>query len=504
MKKILSVVVIGLLMTFSYIAGWHHKGKAATATANTRHVLYWVDPMHPDYKSDHAGIAPDCGMQLEPVYAEAVASADVQTGPMGPGAVGIDVDRQQLFGIRLAAVERSSGTDKLRVLGRVAPEDTRVYRINSGMEGFIRETFEDSVGIHVKKDQLLATYYGPDSLSVASGFLAASKNVPGALGKDGNRTMPYPGALSKQGSSSLQGYTDRLRNLGFSDVQIRQMAESGQLPESVEIVAPADGFILARNITPGQHFDHATEFYRIADISRVWILADILGSEAQNFRPGTIARVTLAEGAKTFSARVSNVLPQVDPVSRTLKLRLEADNPGFALRPDMFVDVELPVSMPAGLAVPVDAVIDSGEDQRVFVQRANGVFEPRKVQTGWRSGDRVEIVKGLSEGERVVASGTFLVDSESRLKSPQGASKGEPHENKVQPKSNTQSPVAVSDGKVKDAACGMMIDKAAAIAEGHTLTRDGVTYYFCSERCKKKFSAQPEHYAALNPTGPHS
>jgi YHS domain-containing protein len=198
---------------------------------------------------------------------------------------------------------------------------------------------------------------------------------------------------------------------------------------------------------------------------------------------------------------VSNVLPQVDPMTRTLKLRLEADNPGFALRPDMFVDVELHASVPSGLSVPVDAVIDSGREQRVFVERSAGVFEPREVQVGWRSGDRVQILHGLTEGEHVVSAGMFLVDSESRLKSAQATPKARPQE-KVTPKPNAEA--AVSAGKVKDAACGMMIDAAKAVAEGNTLTRDGTTYYFCSDRCKKKFTAQPEHYLASNPSGHHS
>jgi Cu(I)/Ag(I) efflux system membrane fusion protein len=120
---------------------------------------------------------------------------------------------------------------------------------------------------------------------------------------------------------------------------------------------------------------------------------------------------------RTFSARVSDVLPQVDPETRVLKLRLEANNPNFALRPDMFVDVELPVEGAPGVTVPQGAVVDSGQAQRVFVERSAGIFEPRNVKIGWRSGDRVEIVHGLAEGERVVVEGTFMVDSESRLKS---------------------------------------------------------------------------------------
>ena len=431
MKKILSAIVISLLMILSYVVGRHHTASPSSATSSARRVLYWVDPMHPAYKSDHPGVAPDCGMQLVPVYADesgqAPPAASLAQSPAG--GVAIDGATQRLLGIQVATVERSGAPRVVRLLGHVVPEDTRVYRINSGTEGFIRETYNDSVGVRVQKDQKLATYYAPESLSVLSGYLAATTGVPGAAGKDGNRTMPFPGAVSKQGVSSVQGYADRLRNLGMSDVQIRQVAESRQLPESLDIVAPADGIILARNISVGMHFDRSMEFYRIADLNRVWILADIFSNEANNFHPGSLARITLSGQGKTLTARVSDVLPEIDPSTRTLKLRLEADNPGFVLRPDMYADVELPVARPPGLTVPQDAVIDSGREQRVFVERGSGVFEPRAVQTGWRAGNRVEIVQGLAEGERVVAAGTFLVDSESRLKSVTQAPPGQgPHQ----------------------------------------------------------------------------
>jgi len=443
MKKTIRAVAVALLMIVSYAAGRRHTRQNATPNPNSRRVLYWVDPMHPDYKSDHPGIAPDCGMPLEPVYAEPGTSLTASEAPLPDGAVGIDLDKQQLFGIRVATVQKSSGSEKIRVLGRVVPEDTRVYRITAGSDGFIRDTFNDSIGELVKKDQKLASSYVGETLGIASGFLAAAAGVPGAVGKDGSRTMPYPGAVNKQGVSSLQGYADRLRNLGISDAQIKQMAESHQLPETVEIVSPADGFILARNITPGQHFDRSMEFYRIADLSKVWIVAEIFGSEVQDFRAGTLARVTLPDQGKTFSARVSNTLPQVDPVTRTLKLRLEADNPGFALRPDMFVNVELPVRVPPGLTVPLDALIDSGCEQRVFVERSKGMFERRQVETGRRLSDRVAILRGLVEGERVVAAGTFLVDSERRLRSSvQAPPKQQQHE-KVTPQPGSRSGLAV-------------------------------------------------------------
>lgn len=410
-KKISIVIGIALLMILSYAVGRRHSAQHATASATSGRVLYWVDPMHPDFKSDHPGIAPDCGMQLEPVYTEAAESS--AESPLRPG-IGIDQQKQQVYGIRIAAAEKAAGKQKLRLLGRVVPEDGRVYRVNAGSEGYIRETYNDSVGELVKKDQKLATSFGPDYLPVASGFLAATVGVAGPR-LEGYHTAPRAGAVRAQGYSSLRGYRDRLHDLGMSDEQLKEIAKTRTLPEGIDIVSPVDGFILARNITPGQHYDRGLEFYRIADLSHVWIFADIFGAEAEHFRPGTVARVTLSDERQAFVARVSGVLPQVDAETRTLKLRLDADNPGFALRPDMFVDVELTVTIPAELTVPADALIDSGREQYVFVERSNGVFEPRQVQTGLRFDDRVEIVHGLAEGERVVREATFMVDSESRL-----------------------------------------------------------------------------------------
>ena len=205
MKKTLTALGMVLLVMASYVVGRRQSARDARESTNAQRVLYWVDPMHPDYKSDHPGIAPDCGMALEPVYAEPRASLATSRTPLVEGAVGIDVDKQQLFGIRVAAVEKTSGSEKIRVLGRVVPEDTRVYRITAGSDGFIRDTYNDSVGELVKKDQKLATSYLGETLAVASGFLAATAGVPGAAGKDGNRTTPYPGAVNKHGVSSIQG-----------------------------------------------------------------------------------------------------------------------------------------------------------------------------------------------------------------------------------------------------------------------------------------------------------
>jgi len=390
-----------------------------TESRVARHVIYYVDPMHPSYKSDKPGIAPDCGMQLVPVYADGNTPTISTAAQVPVGTVTIDGNTQRLLGIRVAAVKKSDAARITHVVGRVSPEDTRIYSVNSGVDGFVRETYDDSVGTRVKKDQKLAIYYSPDILSAASGFLAATERVPGAVGKDGARFTPnFPGTIAKEGVRSIQGYTDHLRNLGISDEQIMHIAESRELPDGVDIVSPADGFILTRNVSPGQHFDHMLEFYRIADLSKVWVIAEVYEDEAQNLRPGTAAQITLRDLGRHLSARVTDSLPQSEPGGGTAKVRLEVDNPGFLLRPEMLVDVELPVRIPAAVTVPMDAVIDSGEHARVYVERSEGVFEAREVETGRRVGELVEILRGVQPGERVVVAATFLVDSESRMKMP--------------------------------------------------------------------------------------
>jgi len=419
MKRTSLAIAVVAAIAASYGIG-RYKSHSQSGNQTGRHVLYYVDPMHPSYKSDKPGIAPDCGMRLVPVFAEDLGNAQPSSplAQLPAGAVAIDAATQRRMGIRVAPVEKKGTTRTVRVIGRVVPEDTRVYRVNSGLGGFIRETYNDSVGMLVKKDQKLASYYSPDFLAVASGFLAANERVPGAVGNDGNRTMPFPGTLSKQGVSSMQGYTDRLRNLGMSDVQIKRIADSRQLPESIDIVAPADGFIVARNISPGQHFDHEMEFYRLADLSRVWVVAEIYEQEAPYLRPGGLAQIQLKDEGRKLPGRITDSLPQSEAGGGTVKLRLEVDNPKFLLRPDMVVDVELPIRLPPAVTVPLDAVVDSGARARVYIERGEGIFEPREVETGWRFGERVEILRGVRPGERVVVEATFLVDSESRLKVP--------------------------------------------------------------------------------------
>jgi Cu(I)/Ag(I) efflux system membrane fusion protein len=403
-----------LLLVAGLIAGMALSHlRAADKRSVSHRILYYKDPMHPSYRSDKPGVAPDCGMELVPIYAdEAVQSLASDRAAMDNG-VSIDPEIQQLYGIRLARAERDQGKGAIQVFARVQPDETQIYRINFGTEGYVKQTQGDAAGEFVTKNQHLATVYSPDFLAVAGGFLAAHERDPTAS----NAPNFNLGTNASQEAASVQARADRLRNLGMSDAQLDEITRTRKLPEDVYVVSPTDGFILTRNISPGMRFDRGVELYSIANLSHVWIVAEVYGRDTQAFRPGVEALITLPDGGQTLRAKVSNVLPEVDPVTRATKVRLEADNPGYKLRPNMFVSVAVPIALPAGISVPAEAILDSGASKRVFVRTSDSAFESRPVETGWQLGDRVQVAKGLKEGEMVVASGTFLVDSESRLRS---------------------------------------------------------------------------------------
>ncbi len=261
-----------------------------------------------------------------------------------------------------------------------------------------------------------------------------------------------------------------LLNLGVGENQLDDLVKSKQYATYVEVRSPVTGFVLARNVFPGQRVDKGTEFFKVADLSHVWVVADVFSAEAQYIRPGMHAKILIPEQNKTVEATVSDILPPFDATARTLKVRLEADNPDFVLRPEMFVDVVFQIPLPHAMNVPADAVLDSGRRKIVFVALENGYFEPRTVETGWRFGDRVQIAEGLMPGDRIVVSGNFLIDSDSRMKLAAAGLYGTPE---------------------KDPVCGMEVYPSEARPARLTSVLEGKTYYFCSEACKTQFEKEP-------------
>jgi RND family efflux transporter MFP subunit len=480
MKKVLIAISILVLLTLSYLAGRHNEFKNSRSAADPHRVLYYVDPMHPSYKSDKPGIAPDCGMQLQPVYADEANRTGSDAGEHGSipsGVVKISLEQQQLIGIRLVEVSKTAGAYHVTAPGRVVADDTRTYRLTAGVEGVVLSTSDNSVGSSVKKDEVLAVFSSPEFLTAEATFLTNWNRAP-------ENRYEY-GSQKEWKDQTLMLAASRLRSLGMSERQLKELAETKRVTDSIDIAAPVNGIIVARNISAGQRVDKGAEFYRIADLSRVWILASLREDEADGLRPGMDVKISQPNGNRKWSARVSGAVPQFDPATRTLQVRLEADNPGLVLRPDMFVNVDLEVHAPDALSVPTEALLDSGITRIVYVDRGNGAFESRQVETGRRSSDRVEIISGLTPGEKVVVSGTFLLDSESRLRSPQHATSSSAA--RVIADSSATLPKSA-----KDLACGMEVNPADSVKAGNTESYDGTTYYFCSRTCREKFRKNPQ------------
>jgi membrane fusion protein, copper/silver efflux system len=468
MNRGLLSAAAAFLLTGAFLAGaWvSHRSASPGAAAGGRKVLHYVDPMHPSYTSDKPGIAPDCGMQLEPVYADGPAAGAGAAGQGGlpPGSVQVSAEQQQLIGVRVGEVERTGGSQNLRLQGRVVPDELRTYVINATIDGWITGVGGATTGSLVKKDELLGTFYSPEFLSAGQALIYALTSMDRSMGTSAANQAQKD--QMQQFNVSLKQYRDALRNLGMGELQIDEMIKTRKYMENVNLVSPGNGLVLTRNISPGQRFERGKELFRIADLSRIWVLVDTYGGEVDSLKPGTLVKVALPNRNRSFQGRVSKVPPQFDPASRTLKVRLEVDNPGYLLRPDMFVDVELPSRMPEMLAVPAEALLDTGLKKTVYVERGPGSFEPREVETGRSWAGRVEVVSGLKAGERIALSGTFLLDSESRMKSAAAGITGTPR----------QDPV-----------CGMYLDEAKARSAGRFVTQGADTSFFCSEECRLKF-----------------
>jgi RND family efflux transporter MFP subunit len=486
MKKNFKVILLILIVAGAFLAGYWLNSTGGKA-GDARKILYYIDPMNPAFRSDKPGIAP-CGMPLEPVYADASGGADLRSA-LPPGTIRISPEKQQLIGVKTMTVEKAPWTHTLRVLGRVTPDETLVFRINAATDGWIEKTMPVTTGSQVRKNELLATlsFFSLEYRTLVQNYFnlfnlgqAADQGLE-ALANNPQYSEPQLRQMRKAArfagditdSSQIEYYRKSLYNYGISPYQLDEMERTRTFPEVVEIRAPAAGFILFRNVSTGLRLDRGAELFRVADLSRVWILADIFENEASFFKPGIRVKMELPYQKKIFYARVSPVLPQFDPATRTFKVRLVADNPGFVLRPDMFVNVELSVSGPASIIVPVDAVLDSGLKKTVFLDRGSGILEARQVETGRILSDRVEIVGGLMPGEKIVVSGNFLLDSEARMQ---------------------QAASGIAGNVGLDLVCRMNVDENRARAEGKLREYKGKTYFFCSTQCRDDFGREPERY----------
>ncbi|HSP15652.1 MAG TPA: efflux RND transporter periplasmic adaptor subunit [Thermoanaerobaculia bacterium] len=398
MKSILPWILTAIL-AITLVAVVVHRSAAepgVAANASERKVLYWVDPMHPTYKSDKPGKAPDCGMDLVPVYAD--GGGQSTSTVQGYANVSLPPARQQMIGVQTALAERRTIGRSVRAVGRVGVDETRLYKITTKFEGYIEKLHVNFTGQPVHRGEALFTIYSPELLATQQEYLLALRAV-------------------KQSPELLEASRQRLKLWDISDSEIRTLEREGVARKSLTISSPASGVVTVKNAVEGARVTPGDVLFEIADLERVWVVADVYEAEFGSLRLGGPAEITLSFApGRVFKGSLSFIAPTVDPMTKTVKVRVDVDNRDGALKPEMFADVTLSEPKREVVAVPQSAVLNTGTRSIVFVVSAEGSFQPREVAVGANDGQFVEIRSGIEPGEKVATQANFLIDSESRLK----------------------------------------------------------------------------------------
>ncbi len=369
--------------------------KRATAASGSRKILYYRNPMGlPDVSP--APKKDSMGMDYIPVYEGEDADE---------GSVKVSLDKIQRSGVRSEVVEARVLTRPVRGVGAAKYDERRLTVVTVRAEGYVEDLFVNSTGQSVKAGQPLFRMYSKDiqlaqiDLSIAMG---AQSRVSGGLG-----------------AQTVEGAIQRLRNLAVPESRIEEVRTKGANPRTLDWISPATGTVIDKKIVNGQRVMPGEELYRIADLSHMWVIADVSELDLAQIKVGMHADVVLrAYASQPLSGLVTFIYPDLRPETRTARVRIELPNPDGRLKVDMYADVVFRAGADREpvVSVPVSAVIDSGTQQVVLVDKGEGRFEPRQIKTGMHGQDYVEVLEGVREGESVVTSATFLIDSESNLR----------------------------------------------------------------------------------------
>ncbi|MEW6387372.1 MAG: efflux RND transporter periplasmic adaptor subunit [Thermodesulfobacteriota bacterium] len=378
---------------------------SAPAAKKERKVKYWVDPMDPRNISDKPGKAP-CGMDMVPVYEEEGGEA------AAPGTIAVDPNTLQSMGVRTGKVEVRELTRSIRAVGKVVYDERRLSQINTKVAGWVERLYVKATGDPIRKGQPLLNLYSPELVSAQREYLLALKNLK-SLGKS-----PYA-ELGESAQRLLAASRQRLQYWDIGPAQIDALEKTGEVKKDLTLTSPVNGIVIKRLVTQGQYVMPGMPLMEVADLSTVWVEAEIYEYELPWVKVGEHAEMTLTYlPDETFHGKVQYIYPYLSGATRTAKVRLAFPNPKLRLKPDMFAQVTIKSPLPqAAVAVPSEAILDSGERQLVFVALGQGRFEPRPVKLGvegdggWR-----QVTEGLQGGEEVVTSAQFLLDSESRIR----------------------------------------------------------------------------------------
>jgi membrane fusion protein, copper/silver efflux system len=339
---------------------------------------------------------------------------------VAPGTVQISPERQQLIGVKIGTVEMRPLEKVIRTVGRVDYDEKRIVTVSPKIGGWIEDLYVDFTGRFVSKGEPLLTIYSPELVSAQEEYLIALR------AKKDLAKSSFP-EVAGSGTSLAESAKRRLKLWDISDDQIKALEESGQVKKTLTLHSPFSGFVLEKAAYNGMNVMPGIALFKLADLSVVWLYADIYEYELPFIRVGQQASVQLSYiPGEIFTGKAIYIYPSLNPETRTAKVRFEIPNPHGKLKPEMYANVEIKVHLGQKLTVPEGAIIDTGIRQLAIIDKGNGYFEPRDVKVGSKVEGYYEVIKGLKAGERVVTSANFLIDSESKLKEAVGGMAGMP------------------------------------------------------------------------------
>jgi membrane fusion protein, copper/silver efflux system len=373
-----------------------------------RKILHWVDPMHPAYTSDKPGKAPDCGMDLVPVYEE----PKTQTGPSpanGGQVIELSPEAVNAAGVATAKVASVPLYRVIRAVGTLGTDETKLVHIAARVAGRLDRLYLDFTGQSVRRGAPIYSIYSPDLVASGREYALALENLKRA------RVGGDPGYV-ESAESLVQAARERLSLWGVDRDQIDRIAATGRPEVELVVRSPISGTVLEKKVVQGQYVSEGQDLYLLADLSSLWLSAKVYEQELDGIRVGqpAVARFPAFPG-RDVSGRIRFIDPVLDPATRTAGVRIELPNPKGLLKPGMFANAELRVDLGRGLAIPKSAVLDTGVRQLVYVRLDATHFAGREVRLGQPAGDLVQVVAGLKEGDDVVTSASFLIDSQSQL-----------------------------------------------------------------------------------------
>jgi RND family efflux transporter MFP subunit len=353
-----------------------------------------------------AGSASGVATQPSPSSPSSSAPPPTET-PLAP--VQLSAERLQSIGVKFGLVERKQVQDEIRATGTVAIDETRLSYVQTRISGHIEKVFADATYQYVRKGQRLFTIHSPELIVAEREYLLAKQNA-------NNLSQSTVPGVAAGVASLLESSRERFQQWDIPELEIARLESTGQVIDALEIDSTVSGYITERNALPNLNVQPDTRLYTIADLSTVWVLAQIFQNDLGRVRVGVPTLLTLdSYPGRAFRGKVDFIYPDVDMTTRTARARLLFSNPNLTLTPGMYVNVILQVPLGNQLVIPVSGVLQSGTRQIVFVDRGAGSLEPRNVQLGPQTGDQYIVLKGLKAGEHIVTSANFLVDSESQL-----------------------------------------------------------------------------------------